>query len=208
MRRGEQIGPAHDVGDARCRVVDDDRQVVGDADVLARKHRIAPAQRVGRDRSARGVAPRQRSCARDRPRDVEPPGDAVVVAGPPHIATTAGARIYRDSPMRRALGDFGPSADARIEQSRGAQRVERGRVSRRVAALQLDPVPSDAEPIQILDDPVDEGGARPTAIDVLEAQQEASAVRSGRGAGGERRIGMAQVQSAGGGRRETRHHIL
>jgi len=57
MRRGEQVHPAHDMGDALRCVVDSDGEVVARGGILAGEDDIAGGGGVGEDAAGKGVVP-------------------------------------------------------------------------------------------------------------------------------------------------------
>ena len=119
----------------------------------------------------------------------------------------AGAGIQGSlRPVRRgeAGGDVGARAETGIEQVLAAQPVERRVVQ--VEALRLEgdrTVPFEAQPFEIAQDRRDMLGPRAGAVDILDAEREAAAMRSGKVVRLDRRPGMAKMQAAGGAGRKS-----
>jgi hypothetical protein len=123
----------------------------------------------------------------------------------------AGARIDRSV---RAVGcgagagylfhDVLARAEAGIDDSQGVEPGECCPIVRHVRRLVADgPVPSEAEPGEILQNRLGEGGPAARVVDVLDAHQEAAAGAARLPPGEDGRIGRAQMQLAGGARREA-----
>ena len=119
----------------------------------------------------------------------------------------AGAGIGgRGVAVRRGqrLGDVGAGAEAGIDQARALQALERGRIRGR--PLRLDQhrlVPVEAEPAQVLEDPVDELGPAARLVEILDPQPELAAALARPSMAERRAVGMAEMQPAGRRRRET-----
>ena len=144
-RRLPEVGAADDVGDALGGVVDDHREVVGGADVLAAEHHVADAPRASAAGSracspgVRGAglveaerAPRGRRGV-DRGGEVEAHGVAVGLRRSP-AAAGAGIDGGRGAPScgaASAARDVGAGAAAGIGE---AERAPAGRARRRSAA--------------------------------------------------------------------------
>ena len=111
-------------------------------------------------------------------------------------------------PVRRrwpTRGDVGAGAEARIEQARAAQRVQRRAVVRQVRRLHAHrAVPIEAEPGR--SSTIAGRVFRPAAagIDVLQPQQEAPARLARPPPGEQRRMGVAEMQKPGRAGREAR----
>ena len=211
MRRLEQVGAAHHVGDALPRIVDGDREMIGGGRILAREHDVAESLRLGGDIARLGVMPRQRAGERRRIVHRQPPG-VRLLGHPPRaldrIEMAARARIDRAlRPVRRGgrHGDIGTRAEAGVEQSRGAQRTERGAIGiepARLADRRL--VPVQLEPAQVLEYTLDEAFAAPPRVDVLDPQQETATSCACQIMRGDRGDGVAEMQPSGWARREAR----
>jgi hypothetical protein len=77
---------------------------------------------------------------------------------------------------RQAGGDICAGAETRIEQTHVAQPVERLLIAVQPLRLEGDfAVPADPQPFEIAEDCVDMLGAAAGAVDILDAQAEASA---------------------------------
>ena len=107
--------------------------------------------------------------------------------------------------MRRALGltdlplDVGAGAEAGVEQAACVQPVQHGAVFREVLGLDADvSVPVQAEPGEVFHDGHGEFGAAAGAVDILDAEEETAAGVAGPAPGGQRGVGVAEVQVAGG----------
>ena len=123
----------------------------------------------------------------------------------------AGARIDRairslggQGAGRDLGGDLGAGASAGVDEALALQPLERLGVERQPFGL-VDhlPVPFEAEPEQVLDDPVDMLGPGPPRIDILDAQQEGAALLAREIVREQRRISVAQMQPAGRRRGEA-----
>ena len=116
-------------------------------------------------------------------------------------------RIHRAlRPVRRgdAGGDVGAGAEAGVEQALGAQAIQRGFVERQALRLEHHlAVPCQPEPFEIGEDRGDMFGAAAGAVDILDAQQEAAAVRAGIIVREDRRPGVAEMQPPRGAGRES-----
>ena len=122
--------------------------------------------------------------------------------------SAAGAGIARAfRPMRRrcAGGDVGAGAEAGIEQARRTQPVERFGIEVQPPGLPGHlAVPAQAEPFQVPQYRLDMLGPRAGAVDILDAQREAPALRPRMIMRLDGRPGMAEVQPPRRARRETR----
>ena len=124
------------------------------------------------------------------------------------FAPAAGAGIERAlGPVRRgeARGDVGAGAETGIEQALPAQPAERRLVQVQAPGLPGHrPVPAQAEPFEVPQDRLDMLGPGAGAVDILDAQGEAAAMRPRVIVRLDRRPGMAQVQAPRRARRESR----
>ena len=107
---------------------------------------------------------------------------------------------------RQRLLDLTPGAKAVIEEPGRVETRERGRVLGEMLGLPAHRLfPPHAEPREVLVDRGLELAARPSAVDVLDAEEEASPTAR-RGVEGEkRRVGVSEVEVTVRARRETRH---
>ena len=198
--RAGEVGTAHDVGDALGRIVDHHRELVGPQPVGALQHKIAD---LGGDVLLEAAAQPVIDPDRAR-RHAQPPGARRAPLGQ---TVAAGARIdefavtghglpgallrVRDLPARAAAGIGESACDQGIER-RGVTRAA-CRLEHRLA------VGVQAEAGERVED--GRGRARLLArrIDVLDAQQPASAVCARIEPGGERRDRRPGVQRPGRG---------
>ena len=118
----------------------------------------------------------------------------------------AGAGIERPiGPMRgRGAGrnltrNVGPGAETGIDQPAPLQILKRHPVKRGALRLEDDfAFPLQAQPEQILDNPVDMVRARAGGVDILDPQQEVAVRARRKIMREERRPGMAEMQAPGG----------
>src|SRR5207253_8812029 len=113
-------------------------------------------------------------------------------------------RSFRSMGSRGAGGDVGAGAEAGIEQALFLQLLERFGVMRQPLGLvdQL-PVPFEAEPEQILDDPVDMLGPGAAGIDTLDPHEEAPVPLAREIMGEQGRNSVAEMQPSSGTWREA-----
>src|SRR5206468_360876 len=98
----------------------------------------------------------------------------------------------------------GAGAEAGIDEALPLQPRERLGVERQPPRLVDElPVPFEAEPEQILDDPLDMLGPRAAGIDILDPKQEGPVALPRMVMRQNRRISVAEMQSSGGTWRET-----
>jgi hypothetical protein len=95
-------------------------------------------------------------------------------------------------------GDSGSRAEAGIKKALLFQPAERGGIEMQTLRLVDDlSVRHHSEPLDILDDAVDESGSAAPAVDILDPQQERAAHLPGQIVRPERGISVAEVQPAG-----------
>jgi hypothetical protein len=93
---------------------------------------------------------------------------------------------------------------AGIEETLCLETIERGAVVGEMFGLHpYVAVPIEAEPSEILQNRRSEFRAAAAAVDILDAQQKAPARRARRAPADQRRMGMAEMQIAGGAGREA-----
>ena len=135
MRCGEEVGPAHDIGDRLIGIIDDNGEVVAGQRVLARDHDVPLRQRIGGDAARARIMPGERSGERDRLCHIEPPrGVGALHDG----AIAAGARIRRRQlAMRRVPRAFFQYVDSGsyAEETFRANRADMERVKLRQRVL-------------------------------------------------------------------------
>ncbi len=113
------------------------------------------------------------------------------------------ARARIDRPLvamrcRQARGDLGARAEARIKQPQGPQPIQRRLIQAEPLRLpHHGPIPAQPEPRQVALDRVDELLAAARAVDILDAQQEASAGLTRPVMRRDRRPGVAEMQQPG-----------
>src|SRR5262249_39011139 len=101
--------------------------------------------------------------------------------------------------------DRGARAEAGIDEAHRLEPVERGAIVVEVLGLPAHrAVPIESKPGEALEDRDDEFLAAAGGIDVLDAQEEAPARRARRAPAHERRMRVAEMEAAGGARREAR----
>ncbi len=197
------------MGDALVGVVDDDREVVGGADVLAGEDDVAERRRVGGVSAGvegAGFGEGERTRESEGAAEIETDGVARPRVG--HGATAAGAGIDR---MRRVLlgcresgTDIGARAAAGVGEAEGGQAGEGGGVAVEVVGLAEDGLgPDEAEPGEV---GVDGGlvlGAGAGGVDVLDAEEAGALLHVRDIPGGQRREGVAEVERAGRRRGEA-----
>ncbi len=228
-RRPEQIVSAHHVRDALERIVDDDRKMVARRHVPARQHHVAPGPRRGRHRSGlavrarAGLRPIERESALERPLHVEPQcellagGDAVFALGARKTFRGSGiergaVRIARPRFFGLALGDqagnLGAALEARVDQILCFEPRERLPIERKMFGLAPHLcVPAHAEPSEILEDRCLEFRPAARLVDVLDAQQEASAARPRHVVIDQRRVRMPEMQISVRARRKAEDRL-
>ena len=214
VRRLEQVGAAHDVGDALRGIVDGDREMIGGRRILAREHDVALQLGHRRRRSpASSSCQRSGPAQRDRLGHVEPP--AMRLAPPsarprrPADRCAAGARIDRPScavRRGRAGGDLGAGAEAGIDQPFAASAARAPRRRAPAAPTGGSPSPSQASPSQRRSSSI-------PSTNVLARSAPDRYPRSAAGSGRprprarscarERREGVAEMQPPGRARREA-----
>ena len=211
MRRLEQVGAAHHVGDALPRIVDHYGEMIGGGRIFPRQHDVAESGRIGGDLARPGVMPCDRPDERHRPVHGKPPGMGLFCHS---RCPFAGIEMAADPRIDRALGavrgrgrrgDVGTRAEAGIEEFGSAQRAQRGAIGvepHRLAHGRF--VPGQAEPAQILADAFDERFAAAPGIDILDPQQEGATLPAREIVRRERGEGVAEMQPAGRTRREAR----
>ncbi len=203
-----QVLAADHLGDPALAIIDHRRQVIGDAQILARQDHVAGPPRVGGDlalaRLDEGQAVKSAQSALGGA-DRQPPGERLARVQPPRLFGLAQrfAEIGRLGLVRRladSRGHLGPGLEAAVQQAGLGQPGQRRRVA--VQPPRLDDhrlVPDEAQPGQVLED----GGLelRPAAggVDVLHAQQETAADGPGGVEGGQGGKRVPAMQQAGGG---------
>ncbi len=174
-RVGHVVGAAHDMGHAHLGVVDHAREGVEDLPVPPDQDRVRDARRVDGDRPEDAVrplnaalveleAPDTRAPLGTKPlllRLVEPERGAVVDRRPPHVELLLALQVELRRPLERL-----------VEASRLPQPVGGRGVAVETLGLPLDPVPGEAEPVQILLDRVDIFLLRSLRVGIVEAQDE------------------------------------
>ena len=112
--------------------------------------------------------------------------------------------------MAQCFGDFAAGAPAAIDQPHCVQPFQR-------VAIAVDPprlenygaIRNQSQPVHILKDSFDMFGATARAVNILDPQKEAPAIRPCKIMRAHRRKGMADVQPAiGAGRKARRSHAL
>ena len=192
-------------------VVHHDRQVVGDAHVLARQDHVPFAGGVGGDltvlaaRALAGLVEDQVLAAVEdhaRPLQRQPPGEGSLLGeqGGLLVRRRGGAPEHGPGPVLarpvRRRGDgvqhLAPGTEAAVEQALAAETGEGGVVVGHVLGLAAHRCgPSEAEPGQVLMDRRLEGWAAAGSVDVLDAQQEPATGCAGGVEGAEGRVGVA-----------------
>ena len=197
-----EIAAPDDMGNTGSSIVDDD----GDLDVIR-----VPLDVLGVNYYSTGRVRHFSGCHYRRLAHIQPPRRAVGRIGPP----PACPRIDRPRfavRRTRARRDFGTRAGAGINDAQRAQPVERRCMLVRMIGLDVERVPLDAKPAQIVEDRIYK--FRPTArrIDILDPQHEppaASPVTRPRNVMRQHcRQRVAEVEATGGGRRKAGHNIL
>ena len=166
-RVGVVVGAAHDVGDARVEVVDDDRQVVDRRAVGAGDHEVVLERVLERGLAADDVADDGRALVgHPQPHGALP----LVLAAEAAVAVLARAGLDLLGPGGRAVGV--PAVDQLLRRPR---RGGRWRSDWKTGVA----VVVEPEPAQRLEDLLDVLGRRALAVGVLDAQDELAAVAAG-----------------------------
>ena len=211
-----EVLAAGDEIDALDRVVDGHRQVVAGGRVLAAEHHVTQQVRAAIHPAGAAVVPAQGSRLGHRRVDVEAPGeglavgDAVVALLVGQMTADAGIEHLAAGSVRGPAGllHLGPDllarAKAGIDQITARQDRKCGLVGCEFVRLPADRhVGGDAEPGEVVDGGLLEGVEATGLVDVLDAQDEAASGAARRLPGEQGRIGVADVQIAGGAGRET-----
>lgn len=207
MGGGEKVAAAHHMGDALGGVIDDYRQMIGDAQVLAGEDDVAGRGRIGADAAA--LALRSGAFLLEEKRPLQP-GDGGAQVETPGVGFAGGEAILllrrgvrsggegRLGPVRGGAdggGDLGPGAEAAVEEAAAAQVFQGGAVVGQMVALAARrPVPDDPQPGKVLEEGGLELRTAAAGVDILDAKQEAAAFALRGLEGGEGRIGVAQMQ--------------
>ena len=196
-RRVEQVGAAHHVGHAGFGVVDHHCELVGEEAVGTLDDVIAG---VGGERDF--LRALHRVVEADRAFGAHPPR-AALATGRQAVATGAGVAA-RAIARERLVGELAPGARARIGMAGGLQRVECGLVGGGAPALPHDlAIPFEAKAFEGGEDTLGGAGHRAWAVDILDAQQPASAVGARFQEAADRGDQRAEVQRAGRRGREA-----
>ncbi len=199
--RCDQVGSAHDVGDALQGVVDDDRELVREKPVGALDDEVADlAREILRLRTLEPVAPLDARGAHAKAPRARRARRAIR-----RNAVAAGAGVdVLSACADRCARELAPRARALVDVAMRAQSIERCRV--RVAALGLSndgPIPRETVALERRQDRALRARPRAREVDVLDAH-EPLAVRGPGVAiardGGDQR---AEMQRSGGRRREA-----
>ena len=205
-RRLAEIGAANHMGDALVGVVDNDREMIRDANVAPCEDDVA--RRGEKRRAVDGVDARI-----ERPRlgqgewtgggegagEIE--ADRVARTGLGHRAPAAGAGIDRrprSALLRRGEGgaNLGPGASAGVGEPDRRQPVECGGVAAQMLGLAQHRLgPAEAEPGKILEDRRLVLRAGAAAVDVLDAKKEIAGLDDRQIPGGQGGEGMPEMQA-------------
>jgi hypothetical protein len=223
--RPEQILAPHHLGHALQGVVDGHREVIAGRGLLAREDDVAPGLRPGADRAGlptRTFAHARSSRVRRRGR-TRPPYRAAARREHPIPAAARARRTTATAPSRdsaaprrdRAARGHAPPAAPPIGRSRrgsrnsdrpapGRQLFERGAIIGEMFGLPPHRMfPDDAEPGEVLVNRGLEFRLAARRVDILDAQQEASAGLTRQIEIQQRRISVAEMQIAVRARRKT-----
>ena len=214
MARLEQILAAGDQAYPLDVVVHRHREVVAGRRVLPRQHHVAEDFRPGLDPAALAILPGERAGYPGGTRGVEaervalPGRDPFACVGAP----AAGSGIDRTvRPVRRRAGardlrpDLRAGAETGVDQPEPVEGGQRRRVVVHMLGLAPDSrLPAEAEPVEVFVDRRLEFGAAAAAIDILDPEQEFSAVRGVRVRVREqRRVSVAEMQEPARARGEA-----
>ncbi len=210
MERGDgaEILAADDVGDRLRRVVNDDRQMVGNTEIFSRQHRVAElGGEAGVEPPGAGVPGA----------DLMPGEGAGLGEGGAEVEAERGACLGQELPaasawidwafrafLRGGEGDVAAGAAAGVEEAEGAQAVEGGGVGGGAGGLaQRRLGPGQAEPAKILDEAGLEFRAAATAVNVFYSQEKFAALGARQIGGDKRGEGVAEMEAPRRGRGET-----
>jgi len=208
-RRGEQVNPPDDVGDAIGGVVHDHRELVGEEAVGTPADDVAGDLRHALDELAvEPVTDRDRRCghpyAHRRP---APGGGSGVPLGGAQTRTGAGVAAAAGV-RRRGEGEVPARAVAAVGVPRPGQLLERlavGAVAGRLRCRLL--IPVEAEPAQVVADRGGPGRPAPLPVEVIHPKQHPPAPTAHVQPRQERRARIAQVhEPAGAGCEPSDHH--
>lgn len=201
VRRREKVFAADDIGHALQCIVRNDGQMIACARILACDDHIAKLLWPRRDDAVSGIAPFKIAGSGSGLRRVKPPGmgfagDACVACLFVERAACSGIHVCI-AVMRRTGGGgyIGARAEARIHPSACLQPVERGGIVGHMLRLPAHRLfPANAKPGKVVENRGDEVFAATPGIDILDPQQQSTVPRAGKRIGGQRRIGVTEVQ--------------
>jgi DNA-3-methyladenine glycosylase II len=212
MSGREQVLPARHEGHALQRVVERDREMVARGRILARQHDIAEQEGIDGDAAMRAVREGERAGAPGGLARIEPQGVGLACLHP--LAPLRGREMPAGAgvgavlePVRRLSGggDLGARAEAGINEALAFEPGQRGGVILEMLGLAADrALPVEPEPGEVLMDGGLEFGPGARAVDILDAQEEATGLPPGFRPGKEGRMSVTQVKPAGRAGRKAR----
>ena len=195
--RVEQVGTAHHMGDARIGVVDHHGELIGEETVGALDHVVARI--VGEVDLLRAL-----HCVieADRAFGAHPPGPPLATR---RQAVAAGAGVAARAVAGQGLiGELAPGAGAGVGVAGGLERIQRCLIGCGAPALPDHlAIPFEAEACQRGEDACGGAGDCARGVDILDAQQPASAVGARFKKAADRGDQRAEVQRAGRRGREA-----
>lgn len=234
---GFQVLTANNVGHALGCIVNDAGKMVAGAGVLARDHDITPPLRRERDSlclgqrcstgsrrcetcQAEGGAAKLIHCDRKRALHVESQRVAFTLGNPacdlawrqapaqPGIERgTIG--IHGQACTAGRLGNLGARSETGVEEAHFAETIPLGGIDGKSVRLAPDRfLPDQSEPGEILQYPAHESLTRTAGVGILDPDNETSVHACGQFAPDQRRKCMADMELAGGARRETENGLL
>ncbi len=202
----DEVGAAHDFGDAEFEIVDDGGELVARGVVLAPDEEVAEGRAGdGGARPEGGVVERERLAVGDAKTPVH--RDRRVgrgKVGKRNVGRRAESGrvkgfVVEAALMRGAGGfeDIAAGAGARVDEARGMEAGQGGAVTPPPGALRDDGfAPPEAQPGKVFQHRGDELGAATGAVEIVVAEKKITAGAAGAFGGGPKRAGVAQVQIA------------